>query len=157
MTHQTRSSPLLDAQIAASAFFERWVTAWNHHDAKKLASLHTDDAVTVNRYGTLLLGRAEAERALTFLRSPLGPFGEFVFPPMNIAAVRQIANNVMIAQARWNAPALGPHGKVIPDHFNEMILSYTLVKEGEGWKAAQIDAHNVEKMDLPFSSEQQKQ
>ena len=94
---------------------------------------------------------------MTFLRGPEGPFGEFMFPDMKLIAARKIAENVVIAQSTWSAPALGVDGKVTPGRFNEMILSYTLVKEEEDWKATQIDAHNVERIDLPFSSEQQKQ
>lgn len=156
MTQRTYSAISPDAQKAIETFFQRWVTAWNNRDAKALAALHTEDAVTINRYGTLLDGRAEAEEALAFLRGPHGPFGDFVFPPMQIVAARQIAPGVLITQASWSAPELGPDGKTVPNQFNEMILSYTLVAQGEGWKVTQIDGHNVEKMDLPFSSEEQK-
>ncbi len=37
-----------------------------------------------------------------------------------------------------------------------MLVSYTLLKEGSDWRATQMDLHNVEKMDLPFSSAGQK-
>ena len=33
-----------------------------------------------------------------------------------------------------------------------MLVSYTLLKEGSSWRAAQVDLHNVDKMDLPFSN-----
>ena len=37
-----------------------------------------------------------------------------------------------------------------------MLVSYTLLKVGGDWKATQMDLHNVEKMDLPFSNAGQK-
>ncbi len=37
-----------------------------------------------------------------------------------------------------------------------MIISYTLLKEGDQWIATQMDLHNIQKMDLPFSSPAQK-
>ena len=39
---------------------------------------------------------------------------------------------------------------------NDMLVSYTLLKEGGAWRAAQVDLHNVEKMDLPYSNVGQK-
>lgn len=156
MTQQSHSALSAEAQNALATLFKQWVTAWNDHDARALAALHTEDAVTINRYGSLLEGRAEAQQALAFLRGPDGPFGDFVFPPMEIVAARQIAPDLLIAQTTWNAPVLGTDGKTVPGQFNQMILSYTLVRQGHEWKVTQIDGHNVDKMDLPFSSEQQK-
>lgn len=37
-----------------------------------------------------------------------------------------------------------------------MIVTFVLVREGQTWRASQVDAHNVEKMDLPFSNAGQK-
>lgn len=118
--------------------------------------MHAENAVTINRYGTLIRGRADSEEALAFLLGPQGPFGDFVFPPMELVAARQIVPEVVIAQTTWSAPVLGADGQTVPDQFNEMILSYTLVRQGDDWKATQIDGHNVEKMDLPYSSKEQK-
>jgi hypothetical protein len=145
-----------DVQSGAETFLKNWVAAWNGHDAHALASLHTDEAMTVNRYGTLIRGRASAEEALSFLLGPQGPFGDTVFPPMRIVALREVAPGVAVVQVTWSAPVLGPNGKTVAGQFNEMILSYTLVKRGADWKTTQIDAHNVEHMELPFSSPEQK-
>ena len=144
------------AQSGAETFLFKWVAAWNSHDAQALASLHTEDAMTINRYGTLIRGRVDAEEALSFLLGPHGPFGEAVFPPMRIAALREIAPGVVVVQATWSAPVLGPDGKTVQGQFNEMILSYTLLKQGADWKTCQIDGHNVEPMELPYSSPEQR-
>jgi uncharacterized protein (TIGR02246 family) len=155
-----QAHPLLalspDVQSGAETFLKNWVAGWNHHDAHALASLHTEDAMTINRYGTLIRGRESSEEALSFLIGPQGPFGDTTFPPMRIVALREIAPDVAVVQATWKAPALGPNGKIVTGQFNEMVLSFTLVKRGSDCKAAQIDGHNVEHMELPYSSPEQK-
>jgi ketosteroid isomerase-like protein len=143
-------------QQGAEAFLKDWVAAWNGRDAHALASLHTDDAMTINRYGTLIRGRSSSEEALSFLLGPQGSFGDTVFPPMKIVVLREIVPGVAIVQSSWGAPVLGANGKTVPVQFNEMILTYTLVKHGADWKTTQIDGHNVEKMHLPYSSPDQK-
>lgn len=135
-----------------AAFLSRWVTAWNRRDAPALAALHTDDAVTINRYGVLLLGRAAAAEALSLLLGPEGPFGDVQFPPMQRVALREIAPGVAVVQANWAAPMLGPDGRIVPDQSNAMILSYTLLRRDADWRATQIDGHNIEAITLPFSA-----
>ena len=156
----TSALPLIevspDVQAGAETFLKKWVAAWNSHDAQVLASLHTEDAMTINRYGTLIRGRVNAEEALSFLLGPHGPFGEATFPPMRIAALREVSPGVVVVQATWNAPVLGQDGKAVPGQFNEMILSYTLLKRETDWKTCQIDGHNVEPMELPFSNPEQR-
>jgi hypothetical protein len=55
---------------AAKEFLVKWERAWNHHDAHQLSLLQTSDANTVNRFGTLVQGRAAVEKALGFLHNP---------------------------------------------------------------------------------------
>jgi len=159
-TTAVHAHPLLalspDVQAGAEAFLKNWVAGWNHRDAHALASLHTDDAITINRYGTLIRGRASSEEALAFLLGPKGPFGDTIFPPMQIVALREIVPGVAIVQTSWNAPVLGPDGKTVPGQVNQMVLSFTLLKRGADWKTTQIDGHNVEHMELPYSSPEQK-
>ncbi len=140
----------------AEEFLKDWVNAWNRRDAHALAALHTEDCVTVNRYGTLIPDRKEAEIALGFLLGPKGPFGDTVFPPMKLVTCREVAPCLAILQATWKAPALAPDGKVVVGEFNTMMLSYTLTKRDDGWKTTQIDGHNVEHMELPYSQPEQK-
>ncbi len=49
-----------------------------------------------------------------------------------------------------------PDGKLDLAKENDMLVSFTLLKESGEWKATQMDLHNVEKMDLPYSSPGQK-
>ncbi len=134
----------------------KWVQAWNRHDAHQLGLLQTSNANTVNRFGTLVQGRAAVEKALGFLHNPGGPYHDVSAPLLQLIDVRQIAPNVIILQASWKSPVMNPDGKLDLDKDNDMLVSYTLLKEGSDWRATQMDLHNVEKMDLPFSNAGQK-
>lgn len=139
-------------KAVAQEFLDKWVQAWNHHDAHQLGLLQTTDANTVNRFGTLVQGRAGVEKALGFLHNPGGPYHDVTAPPLQLIDVRQIAPNVIILQANWKSPVMNPDGKLDLAKDNDMLVSYTLLKEGGDWKATQMDLHNVEKMDLPYSN-----
>ncbi|WP_263381394.1 Cif family virulence factor [Granulicella arctica] len=144
------------ARTTANEFLSKWIHAWNHHDARQLGLLQTVDANTVNRFGTLVEGRTAVEKALSFLHRPGGPFHDVTAPPLKLIDVRQIAPTVIILQASWKNPAMNPDGKLDLVKEDDMLVSYTLLKEGGDWKATQMDLHNVEKMDLPFSNPGQK-
>jgi hypothetical protein len=144
------------ASVTANEFLHKWVQAWNHHDAHQLGLLQTSDANTVNRFGTLVQGRAAVEKALGFLHNPGGPYHDVTAPPLHLIDARQIAPNVIILQASWSSPVMNPDGKLDLTKNNDMLVSYTLLKVGGHWLATQMDLHNVEKMDLPFSNAGQK-
>ncbi len=141
---------------AAKEFLSKWERAWNNHDAHQLCLLHTADANTVNRFGTLVQGHEALEKALGFLHGVGGPYHNVTAPPLQLIDLRQIAPNVIILQASWKSPVMSPDGKLDLAKQNDMIVSYTLLNEGRGWKATQVDLHYVEQMDLPYSNAGQK-
>jgi hypothetical protein len=143
-------------RAVANEFLSKWIQAWNQHDAHQLGLLQTLDANTVNRFGTLVQGRAAVEKALGFLHNPGGPYHDVIAPPLQLIDVRQIAPNVIILQASWKSPVMNPDGKLDLAKEDDMLVSYTLLNVGGEWKATQMDLHNVEKMDLPFSNASQK-
>lgn len=145
-----------NSSSAVTQFFATWDSAWENHDAHALGELHTSDATTVNRFGTLVIGRAATEKALAFLHSKEGPFGHSNFPPLKLLNERQITPNVIIVQAGWKNPVMHPDGKISETQWNDMIVTFVLVQDGHTWKVSEVDAHNVEKMDLPFSNSGQK-
>ncbi len=144
------------ARVTANEFLSKWVRAWNDHDAHQLALLQTSDANTVNRFGTLVQGRAAVEQALGFLHNPGGPYHDVTAPHLQLIDVRQIVPNVIIFQASWRSPVMNPDGKLDRAKEDDMLVSFTLLKEGGDWRATQMDLHNVEKMDLPYSNPGQK-
>jgi uncharacterized protein (TIGR02246 family) len=143
-------------RVVAEEFLSKWVQAWNHHDAHQLGLLQTSDANTVNRFGTLVQGRAAVEKALGFLHNPGGPYHDVTAPPLQLIDFRQIAPNVIILQASWKSPVMNSDGKLDLAKEDNMMVSYTLLKADGDWKATQTDLHNVEKMDLPYSNAGQK-
>jgi ketosteroid isomerase-like protein len=153
------TAPALIAEIPAAGdapdvklFLRRWDEAWANHDARAIAALHTDDAVTVNRFGTVVRGRDELGKALGFLHGDHGPFHNSVFPPLELLIERSIALNVQIVQAKWENPVMKPDGTVDPASTNDMIVTFILLKTGNSWLASEVNLVNVEKMDLPFSN-----
>ncbi len=101
-------------------------------------------------------GRAAVTKALGFLHDPGGPYHDVAAPPLQLIDVRQIAPTVIILQASWKSPVMNPDGKLDLSKEDDMLVSYTLLEEGVDWKATQMDLHNVEKMDLPYSNAGQK-
>ena len=144
------------SRATANEFLSKWIEAWNHHDAHQLGLLQTSDANTVNRFGTLVEGRNAVEKALGFLHNTGGPYHDVTAPPLQLLDVRQIAPTVIILQASWKSPVMNPDGKLDLAKEDDMLVSYTLLKVGGDWRAIQMDLHNVEKMNLPFSSPVQK-
>ena len=145
-----------DTTTVASRFLAAWDKAWNNHDAEALGELHTSNAVTVNRFGTLLQGRVRTEKALSFLHSKDGPFGRSSFPPLKLLEARSLVPGVMSVNAGWKNPVMHPDGKISETEWNDMIVTFVLIREGQLWRASEINAHNVEKMELPFSNPEQK-
>ena len=159
------AAPFLQAELSinspadravAEEFLGKWIQAWNRHDARQLGLLQTADANTVNRFGTLVQGRVAVEKALGFLHNTGGPYHDVTAPPLQLIDVRKVAPNVMILQASWKSPVMNLDGKLDLAKEDDMLVSYTLLKEGGAWRATQTDLHNVEKMDLPYSNAGQK-
>ena len=145
------NSKAVDAE-AVTIFLRKWDAAWAKHDAAAIAALHTDDAVTVNRFGTVVRGNADLVKALGFLHGAQGPFHNSIFPPLEPLIERAIAPNVQIVQAKWQNPVMRPDGTIDPASTNDMIVTFTLLKTGTALLASEVNLVNVEKMDLPFAN-----
>lgn len=149
------AAPAIDTE-GAHAFVARWDAAWAAHDAQAIAALHSEDAITVNRFGTVVSGRTALQGALGFLHGPDGPFHRSTFPRQRLLALRGIAPGVMVLQTAWRNPVMRPDGTLDPTSVNDMIVTFVLVRRGVEWLATEVNLVNVEKMDLPFSSPGQK-
>ena len=140
----------------ARKFVSAWDEAWANHDAKALGSLHAENAITVNRFGTVVEGRAAIEQALAFLHQNNGPFSHSRVPRQQIFSAQQIVADVMIIHTKWQSPVMNPDGKIDPAKTNDMIVTFVLERSGSEWRAVGVDLHNVEEMDLPFSNASQR-
>jgi uncharacterized protein (TIGR02246 family) len=145
------SSPQPDVE-GARKFVSAWDKAWANHDAQALGSLHTENAITVNRFGTVVNGRVAIQQALAFLHQNNGPFSHSSVPPQQIFSVQQIAANVMTIHTKWQSPVMNPDGKIDSTKIDDMIVTFVVERTGGEWRAVGVDLHNVEKMDLPFSN-----
>jgi uncharacterized protein (TIGR02246 family) len=145
-------TPAANDAAGAKLFLGKWDEAWAKHDAVAIAALHTEDAVTVNRFGTVVRGKADLTNALGFLHGPHGPFHNSVFPPLELLVQRTIAPNVAVVQAKWQNPVMRPDGTIDPASVNDMIVTFVLLKTAGLWLASEVNLVNVEKMDLPFSN-----
>ena len=58
----------------------------------------------------------------------------------------------MAIHTKWEIPVMNPNGTLDSVKVNDMIVSFILVRSESGWKASEVDLHNVEEMDLPFSN-----
>jgi hypothetical protein len=141
---------------AVKGFLHQWDVAWAKHDAAAIAALHSDSAVTVNRFGTVVNGKADLLEALGFLDGAHGPFHNSVFPPLELMIERAIAPGVQAVQAKWQNPVMRPDGSIDPASTNDMIVTFVLLKTGAAWLASEVNLVNVEKMDLPFSNSGQR-
>jgi hypothetical protein len=97
-------------------------------------------------------GREDLGKALGFLHGAHGPFHNSVFPPLELLIQRSITPNVQAIQAKWQNPVMRPDGTIDPASINDMIVTFILLRTGNGWLATEVNLVNVEKMDLPFSN-----
>ena len=72
------------------AFLRIYDDAWASHDPHAVAMLHSEDVLVVNRFGSMLEGRAELEQAMQFLHGPGGPFHTITFACYSEERVRAI-------------------------------------------------------------------
>jgi ketosteroid isomerase-like protein len=148
----------LVAQTTATdlaSFLQIYDDAWANHDPNALAMLHTEDVLVVNRFGSMLEGRAELEQAMQFLHGPGGPFHTITFPRQELLVSRMLDTNMATLHAKWKNPAMGAgdqlaHGSQTP--WVDMLSTYLLVRHGAAWQIVQHDLHSVEPIKFPFKT-----
>ncbi len=136
-------------------FLQTYDQAWSSHDPHALAMLHTEDVLVVNRFGSLLEGRAELETAMTFLHGPGGPFHTLSFPRQELLLSRILNPGMATLHARWTNPAMGDgdrlaHSTQTP--WVNLISTYLLTRNGQSWQILQHDLHSVDSIKFPFKT-----
>ena len=130
--------------------------AWARHDAHALAMLHAEVVIVVNRYGSMLEGRAELEKALGFLHGPGGPFNTISFPPQKILTTRSLGATMAAIHTKWRNPEMGTGDQLRnggPEmKWVDMIATYLLVRIAEAWQIKQHDLHNIDAIQFPFAT-----
>jgi hypothetical protein len=143
-----------------TVFLQTYDDAWALHDAHALAMLHAEDVLVVNRFGSLVEGRAELEKVMAFLHGPEGPFHTVSFPRQEVLLSRMLNSDMATLHAGWKNPVMGPgdqlaHGSQTP--WIDMISTYLLARKessgtGQNWKIVQHDLHSVDPIKFPFKT-----
>ena len=138
-----------------SAFLRIYDSAWASHNPVAIAMLHSEDVLVVNRFGSMLEGRAEVQTAMQFLHGPGGPFHTVTFPSQELVISRMLNNDMATLHARWKNPTMGPgdqlaHGSQTP--WVELLSTYLLARQGDTWQIIQHDLHSVDPIKFPFKT-----
>ena len=107
-----------------------FVAAWNHHDAKAMAGVFSDDADLVNPFGRVAKGRAEVEKLFTDEHTTVMRSSTFSIGQID---VRLLSPDVAISEYTSNISGmLDAEGKAIPAlKIHVVIISQK--KNGKWW------------------------
>ncbi len=130
----------IDDEVAIRGLIGQFDEAWNRHDSRALAALHSETAETVNRFGMYIHGRAEHEEQFAWLHT--GPFKDARSALQKVFSLRFIRPDVAQVHTIWETPELIVEGQTIPRE--DMVVSHLVVKGSEGWRFEALDLHNVE-------------
>jgi uncharacterized protein (TIGR02246 family) len=131
----TLLAPSIASAQAADPAMEKLRTdfeqAWKRGDAKALAALYTEDAVSVNAQGEVQRGRAAIEKVMT--PGFAGPFKGSTIS-ITSGASQSLSPDITVAEGRYTITgAMGPDGK--PGPVNGHYLN-TAVRRGNSWLIA---------------------
>ncbi len=128
------------AESSARAAGERvkhdFTTAWNAHDAKKMAAVFAEDGDLTNPFGRVVKGRGEIEKL--FAEEHSGPMKASTYK-IESSSMREIGSDVAVMD--WAAVVTGttgPDGNAAPDFRHTVTL--VLVKKG-GWIVESVRAY----------------
>ncbi len=136
-------------------FLKTYDDAWASHDPHALAILHAEDVLVVNRFGSMLDGRAELEKAMAFLHGPGGPFHTVTFPRQQLILSRILSLAMATIHAKWRNPAMGPGDRLAQGSqtpWVDMLSTYLLARDGQAWQIIQHDLHSVDPIKFPFKT-----
>lgn len=140
---------------ALATFLQTYDEAWASHDAHAIAMLHAEDVLVINRFGSMVEGRAELEKVMAFLHGQGGPFRTVKFPRQEALVSRMLNSDMATLHARWKNPTMGPgdqlaHGSQTP--WVDLISTYLLTRKSKSWQIVQHDLHSVDPIKFPFKT-----
>ncbi len=139
-----------------ASFLATYDAAWAAHNPHALALLHAEDVLVVNRFGSMLEGREELERAMAFLHGPGGPFHAISFPAQRLLVSRMLGSDMATLHASWKTPVMAT-GDILANPrkqkpWVEMISTYLLARRSGGWQIVQHDLHSVDPIKIPIKT-----
>lgn len=116
-----------------------FVTAWNAHDAKKLAAVWADDGSLINPFGLRCGNRAEVEK---LFEQELGGMMKASTYKIDSFTVRKTCDDVMVGD--WDAAITGgidPGGNPMPPFLHHVTVVYH--SRGGHWAFADARAFQL--------------
>lgn len=127
-------------ESAVRAVVLEFASTWNRHDMKAMHELNTADVEWINVTANHWRGNAAVRKGHDTIHRTI-----FAKTDMSVdqTLVRAVAPNVAIAVATMKfGPVTTPLGQVLPEL--RARGSFTMVKEGEGWKIAHFQNTNID-------------
>ncbi|MGH9443678.1 MAG: SgcJ/EcaC family oxidoreductase [Thermoanaerobaculia bacterium] len=125
------------AKAAVEKLRHEFISAWNAHDAKKMASVWWEDGDLINPFGRVEKGREAIEKL--FVEEQSGVMKPTTYK-VESTSLREIGSNVAIED--WVAVVTGmkaPDGKAMPD-FRHNVTFIALKRDGR-WSAVSVRAY----------------
>jgi uncharacterized protein (TIGR02246 family) len=122
---------------------DRFVGAWNRHDAKAFAAVFTEDADFTNWRGVGASGRAKIEEFHALIFATI--FNKSVLKYTDIK-IRFARPDVAAVDVHWDMTgAVDAHGNPVPERFG--LLSLVMTRDAGTWQIAVM--HNLDLSALP--------
>jgi uncharacterized protein (TIGR02246 family) len=126
-----------DLKTAADALAAKWTSAWNAHDAKKMAAVFSEDGNLLNPFNRAEKGRAEIESLFTEEQS--GPMKSTTYK-VESSSLNQLSDDCAVLD--WSGVVtgiVGPDGKPQPPFSHH--VTHVLVKKGAKWEDVLVRAY----------------
>jgi uncharacterized protein (TIGR02246 family) len=136
---QTATPTAVADPAGVQSFLTAWVAAWNDHDADAILRLHADDCTSVSRAGAVYLDKAALKPHMEMLQNV--HFKDVQWPPFRLLHERSLTSDLVVVQAEW--PQLTTMMPPPWPKVGDMVFTFLLKKNGGGWLAEQVDAHDV--------------
>jgi uncharacterized protein (TIGR02246 family) len=104
--------------------------AWKNGDAKALATLYTEDCLSVNQFGVVTRGRAGIEKLMT--ENFAGPYKGSTIA-IKLGAAQAVTPDIAVGEGTYSVLGAGPDGK--PMTWRGHYVN-TLIKKGNAWLIA---------------------
>ena len=128
---------------AIHAVINRFVDAWNHHDAKAFAAVFSEDADFTNVRGMGASGRAAIEAFHAPVFATIFSKSHLEYTDIK---TRYLRSDIAAVDVRWKMTgAMDPQGNPWPER--EGLLNFVMAKNDGRWEIAVM--HNLEISALP--------
>jgi len=130
---------------AIHAVINRFVDAWNHHDAKAFAAVFSEDADFTNVRGMGASGRAAIEAFHAPVFATIFSKSHLEYTDIK---TRYLRSDIAAVDVRWKMTgAMDPQGNPWPER--EGLLNFVMAKSDGRWEITVM--HNLEISALPPS------